>query len=71
MGTLVILLNPQRFEKEIAPKGMAKPKTWDDLLNPAYAKNVASGTPASCGGATSSLAVQIFRNGGEDRASTG
>src|SRR3954454_15938735 len=51
MGSLVILLNPERFDKEIAPKGIAKPKTWDDLLNPAYEKNIASGTPASCGGA--------------------
>src|SRR5437868_8450926 len=66
MGTLVILLNPQRFDKEIAPKGVAKPKTWDDLLNPVYEKGLASGTPVSCGGAYIFLAVQIFRNGGED-----
>jgi len=67
MGTLVILLNPERFEKEVASKGVAKPKTWDDLLNPAYEKNLASGTPASCGGAYIFTAVQIFRNGGEDQ----
>jgi iron(III) transport system substrate-binding protein len=67
MGTLVILLNPARFDKEVAPKGVAKPKTWDDLLDPAYAKNIASGTPASCGGAYIFTAVQIFRNGGEDK----
>jgi iron(III) transport system substrate-binding protein len=67
MGSLVMLLNPARFDKEIAPKGLAKPKTWDDLLDPAYAKNVASGSPASCGGAYIFLAVQIFRNGGEDQ----
>jgi len=67
MGTLVILLNPDRYKKEIAPKGLAKPATWDDLLNPAYAKSVASGTPASCGGAYIFTAVQIFRNGGEDK----
>ena len=67
MGSLVILLNPERFDKEIATKGLAKPKTWDDLLDPAYEKNLASGTPASCGGAYIFLAVQIFRNGGEDQ----
>jgi len=67
MGTLVMLLNPARFDKEIAPKGLTKPKTWDDLLDPAYANNVASGSPASCGGAYIFLAVQIFRNGGEDQ----
>jgi iron(III) transport system substrate-binding protein len=67
MGTLVILLNPDRFKKEIEPKGLKRPATWDDLLNPAYEKSVASGTPASCGGAYIFTAVQIFRNGGEDQ----
>jgi iron(III) transport system substrate-binding protein len=67
MGTLVIILNPQRYEREIAPQGVAKPKTWDDLLNPAYAKKLVSGAPASCGGAYIFTAVQIFRNGGEQQ----
>jgi len=67
MGTLVILLNPDRFKKEIEPKGLKKPATWDDLLNPAYEKSVASGTPVSCGGAYIFTAAQIFRNGGEDQ----
>ena len=65
MGTLVIILNPQRFEREIAPQGLAKPKTWDDLLHPAYRKKIVSGAPATCGGAYIFTAVQIFRNGGE------
>src|SRR3954463_5172741 len=43
MGTLVIILNPQRFEHDVASKGVAKPKTWDDLLNPVYAKSLVSG----------------------------
>ena len=67
MGTLVIILNPQRFEKEIASQGVAKPKTWDDLLNPAYKKKLVSGTPATCGGAYIFMATQIFRLGGEDK----
>ena len=67
MGTLVIILNPQRFEREIASQGVAKPKTWDDLLNPAYKKKLVSGAPATCGGAYIFTAVQIFRNGGEDK----
>jgi iron(III) transport system substrate-binding protein len=65
MGTLVIILNPQRFEREIASQGVAKPKTWDDLLHPAYRKKLVSGAPATCGGAYIFTAVQIFRNGGE------
>ena len=56
---------PQRFEREVAPKGVAKPKTWDDLLDPAYRKQLVSGAPATCGGAYIFTAVQIFRNGGE------
>jgi iron(III) transport system substrate-binding protein len=67
MGTLVIILNPARFEREIAPQGLAKPKTWDDLLHPAYRKKLVSGAPATCGGAYIFLAVQIFRNGGENQ----
>lgn len=67
MGTLVIILNPQRYEREIAPQGVAKPKTWDDLLHPAYAKKLVSGAPATCGGAYIFTAVQIFRNGGENQ----
>src|SRR5262249_49125197 len=67
MGTLVITLNPQRYEKEIAPQGVSKPKTWDDLLNAAYAKKLVSGAPATCGGAYIFTAVQIFRNGGEQQ----
>jgi len=67
MGTLVIILNPQRFEKEIASQGVPKPKTWDDLLNPAYKKKLVSGTPATCGGAYIFMATQIFRLGGEDK----
>src|SRR3981081_2149696 len=59
MGTLVIILNPQRFEREIASKGVAKPKTWDDLLDPAYRKQLVSGAPATCGGAYIFMAVQI------------
>ena len=67
MGTLVIILNPQRFEHDVAAKGLAKPKTWDDLLDPAYQKSLVSGNPASCGGAYIFMAVQIFRNGGEQQ----
>ena len=67
MGTLVIILNPQRFEREIASQGIAKPKTWDDLLNPAYTKKLVSGAPATCGGAYIFMATQIFRLGGESQ----
>ena len=66
VNSLVIILNPQRFQQEMASAGIPKPKTWDDLLNPAYRKKVIAGNPATCGGAYIFSAVQIFRQGGED-----
>ena len=66
VNSLVIILNPQRFQREIASQGIAKPKTWDDLLNPVYRKKVIAGNPATCGGAYIFSALQIFRQGGEN-----
>jgi iron(III) transport system substrate-binding protein len=65
VNSLVIILNPQRFQQEVASQGIPKPKTWDDLLNPVYRKKVIAGNPATCGGAYIFSAVQIFRQGGE------
>lgn len=65
VNSLVIILNPQRFQREVAAQGIAKPKTWDDLLNPVYEKKLVWGNPASCGGAYIFTALQIFRQGGE------
>jgi len=67
MGVLCILYNPDRFNKEIAPKGVAAPKTWDDLLDPAYKGEFLMGDPATAGGARIFIADQIFRLG-EDKA---
>lgn len=65
MNSLVIILNPQRFQREMTSAGVKKPQTWDDLLNPVYSKKVIAGNPATCGGAYIYTAVQIFRQGGE------
>jgi iron(III) transport system substrate-binding protein len=65
VNSLVIILNPQRFQREMASAGTSKPQTWDDLLNPVYSKKVIAGNPATCGGAYIFTAVQIFRQGGE------
>jgi iron(III) transport system substrate-binding protein len=67
VNSLVIILNPQRFQREIASAGVAKPKTWDDLLNPVYQKKLTAGNPATCGGAYIFTALQIFRLGGEQQ----
>ncbi len=66
VNSLVIILNPQLFQRDIASQGIPKPMAWDDLLNPAYRKKVIAGNPATCGGAYIFSAVQIFRQGGED-----
>lgn len=66
VNSLVIILNPDRFQKEIAAQGIPKPQTWDDLLNAAYRKKVIAGNPATCGGAYIFSAAQIFRLGGEE-----
>ena len=36
MGVLSIIINEERFEKELTPKGVKMPETWDDLLDPNY-----------------------------------
>jgi iron(III) transport system substrate-binding protein len=68
MGVLCILYNPDRFNKLIAPKGVSAPKTWDDLLNPAYKGEFIMGSPATAGGAQIFINDQIFRLGSEDKA---
>lgn len=65
MGVLCILYNSNRFDAEIASQGIAAPKTWDDLLNPAYIGEFLMGDPATAGGARIFIADQIFRLGEE------
>lgn len=67
MGVLSIIVNKDRFEAEVAPQGVELPKTWDDLLNPAYDDVFVWSNPATAGGAYIATACQIFRLG-EDKA---
>lgn len=67
MGVLSIIVNEDRFEKELAPKGVALPETWDDLLDPAYKDVFVWANPTTAGGAYIATACQIFRLG-EDGA---
>jgi len=60
-GALCILYNTERFQKEIASKGINPPTTWDDLLNPAYKGEVIASNPATTGAAFLNTAAQIFR----------
>ena len=63
MGVLGLVLNSGRFEKELAPKGVKRPATWDDLLKPAWKGQIVSSNPSTAGGAYIFLCDQIFRLG--------
>lgn len=67
MGVLSIIVNEERFEKELAPKGVKMPETWDDLLDPNYKNVFVWANPTTAGGAYIATACQIFRLG-EDAA---
>ncbi|MGN7453987.1 ABC transporter substrate-binding protein [Paenibacillus pasadenensis] len=63
MGVLGIVLNTERFEKELAPKGVQEPKTWDDLLDESYKRQFITSNPATAGGGYIFVADQLFRLG--------
>ncbi|WP_054954870.1 ABC transporter substrate-binding protein [Paenibacillus dakarensis] len=67
MGVLAIAMNKERFEKEISPKGVQGPKSWDDLRDPAYKDVLIMPNPATAGSGYIFTATQIFRLG-EDKA---
>ena len=67
MGVLSIIINEERFEKELTPKGVKMPETWDDLLDPNYKDVFVWANPTTAGGAYIATACQIFRLG-EDAA---
>lgn len=67
IGVLSIIVNEDRFEAELAPKGVKMPETWDDLLDPAYKDVFVWANPTTAGGAYIATACQMFRLG-EDGA---
>lgn len=50
MGVLSIIINEERFEKELTPKGVKMPETWDDLLDPNYKDVFVWANPTTAGG---------------------
>ena len=67
MGVLGLVINKDRFEKELKPKGLEYPKTWDDLLDERYDDVFVTSNPVTAGGGYIFTACQIFRLG-EDKA---
>lgn len=65
LGALGIVVNRERFKAEMP--GLEYPKTWDDLLNPAYKGKFVTSNPSTAGGAYIFLVTQVFRLG-EDKA---
>ena len=68
MGTLVIILNPAALREGNRVEGRRQTQDMGRSAQPRLRRRtLASGTPASCGGAYIFMAVQIFRNGGEEQ----
>ena len=49
VGPIAVGLNVERWEKEFAPKGLSRPKSLEDLLNPAFKGEIAMPDPLSSG----------------------
>jgi len=64
IGIFGIALNKDRFATDAG--GMAKPATWDDLLNPALKGKIDMPDPVKTGGGYIFLATQVFRFGGDE-----
>jgi iron(III) transport system substrate-binding protein len=67
LGALGIIINTDRFERDMAPRRVARPATWDDLLKPEFRGHFIMPSPITTGGGYIFVAAQIFRLG-EDRA---
>ena len=64
VGALGLCVNKRVIEE----LGIDMPETWDDLLDPAYADNIAMAHPASSGTAYTTFYTQVLRLGSEEAA---
>lgn len=69
LGALAIIINTDRWDREIAPRRAPKPATWDDLTRAELRPHFVMPSPITTGGGYIFVAAQIFRLG-EDRAWT-
>lgn len=67
VSPLSIVINRDRWEKEFAHKGIAMPKTYEDLLNPIYKGEIVISNPNTSGTAYTMLA-SLIQSMGEDKA---
>jgi iron(III) transport system substrate-binding protein len=66
-GPLVIIINQKLFDEELKPKGVEYPKTWDDLLDPAYKGKLIGWNPSTVGGGYIFIITQISRFRDEEK----
>ncbi|MDR5683234.1 MAG: extracellular solute-binding protein [Armatimonadota bacterium] len=69
LGALAIIVNAERWDRELGPRGVRKPTTWDDLVRPEFRGQFVMPSPVTTGGGYIFVATQIFRLG-EERAWT-
>lgn len=67
LGALGIIINADRWDRDMAPRRIARPATWDDLVKPEFRGHFIMPSPITTGGGYIFVAAQIFRLG-EDRA---
>lgn len=67
LGALAIIINTERWARDLAPRGVPKPATWDDLTRPEFRGHLIMPSPVTTGGGFIFVATQIFRLG-EERA---
>ncbi len=67
LGILSIIVNTERWDREMAPRRVPKPTTWDDLLRPEFRGQFIMPSPVTTGAGYIFVAAQIFRLG-EERA---
>jgi iron(III) transport system substrate-binding protein len=67
LGALAIIINTDRWDRDMAPRRIAKPAVWDDLIKPEFRGQFIMPSPITTGGGYIFVAAQIFRLG-EDRA---
>lgn len=65
LGALAIIINTERWEREMAPRRVPKPATWDDLLRPEFRGHFVMPSVVTTGGGYIFVAAQIFRLGEE------
>lgn len=69
LGALSIIINTDRWDREMGSRRIPKPTSWDDLTRAEFRGQFAMPSPVTTGGGYIFVAAQVFRLG-EERAWT-